>query len=1443
VAFDPDLFLAGGNSSTAIADPTEFDPDKFLSNTSSTEFDPDKFLGIKASRDGEAALGQPISPDFNEVIVPKQSFDTPLSGDQEAAFQGWKRKFAPNDSGEDYDLRGAFKAGVTSDPATGHWPDTFKKPNHPTFSDESQYAGSGAPGSWKGGKFSPAGEKSAADSLHENDPTKGERWNAEQLRLAKEAQAAGLPPASTGWDRLVDAIDRAHKGGYHFAHFAGTDYDPTGDRSVTIDMQNLSNVLRQKEDAERKAGNVGQADATAKERAYWEVQAGAGMSAEQWKAQTGQDDIPLPPNGPGGVSAEEWERWKKQADSDSGEGAIFDQAEQQAAMERGTLKPTPPENPIPFLEKPLFEFGHLPVTSEQSLPARFGSAVLNKVGEFVSGLTSFQGIIGLLPPVGAAQIVAQAPDLVERVKEAEKTPPGSPERINASLDVVLAIGSLGALGAGVKGVLKARPKATLKSFDQLPVDLTEQAIPKVVEPVQTTQKQAAAAGPVTRPPGVTEFEARDPAIAERLAAERATSPASEPGPAPAPELGAMPETPQGFEPAREAAAAKTFVPSTQWQEIPEGTVLPNGGEYRFDQASGKNFARWNQENLPADMPGRTEQPAPTSTKNAVTAAERESRGIAPAEEEAAREFGTVWKEAEKVAAEDPGAPERLVQSLNENPRALTDHENALLLRRQIEVQNEHDAAIKAVNERPGDLDALARLDDARNAAQAVYDAAKRSGAETARGLNARKMLASQDFTLSRMEAELRAARGGKPLTPELAAEVARLNKRIETLTSQLEAKEEFKTAIQTARRSRAKAFSPVEFLEKREAAAIERIKARRTRLYSDPLGIQSVAHLTDEAIIGAAHIARGLRNFKEWSTAMLKDFGDGIKPFLKALFAKSQSLHSEAARLSMAKSRTVEQTVKTLRKIGANDLTTEKLPPVRPDRELLELRANLQRAKDEFAKRVYRQRKANMSFGRKAADKFVRAERAMKLTGITTLGKLGSAGATRLVSSFVEEVVGSILGKLPIIRRIAAEAPREGRISLKAEIAAPTIGVARGVRNIPKILKGVRTTEEALYGKHNLHYEGGSWMDIPGRVHGAIKSPFKEAERVRSTMKRQAFETRKGGDPHDAATEQEIGEAANMDAQRAIFMQDNLLSDGYRALVGMMEHSRKFPTAGFVGAKIANFLLPIVKVPTNVALETITHLTGTVTASGKLATVMMRGLRTIKPAEADMIMRHYKKGMVGAALFLTGYFNADKLGGFYQKGEKRADSDVRWGSARIWGVEIPAWLLHAPAFLVLQAGATFARVMHQTHKGEEQGKIAGTLAVAEGLVHEIPFMNEMSRFDKMLMHNYEGTKARGDLLRSTLIPQGVQNVAGWMDNGVRHSPQTELDHLKMGIPGLRQQVPEKTQKSKRLGPPSLRAPSRPNALIQRKIGQVTPAELIRAANMNRIEQFLASQAA
>jgi hypothetical protein len=78
-------------------------------------------------------------------------YNTQLDPMREAQFQNWLQQRsqqtgrpAGNDL-FDYDMRGAWLANAQAT-ANGHLPDTFKKPNHPTFSDQSQYSTDATPG-------------------------------------------------------------------------------------------------------------------------------------------------------------------------------------------------------------------------------------------------------------------------------------------------------------------------------------------------------------------------------------------------------------------------------------------------------------------------------------------------------------------------------------------------------------------------------------------------------------------------------------------------------------------------------------------------------------------------------------------------------------------------------------------------------------------------------------------------------------------------------------------------------------------------------------------------------------------------------------------------------------------------------------------------------------------------------------------------------------------------------------------------------------------------------------------------------------------------------------------------------------------------------------------------------------------------------------------------
>lgn len=89
-------------------------------------------------------------PDQPQEVDYTNAYNTKLNPDEENNFNKWAQDNNKANDLYDYDLRGAWKSGAAT-AANGHLPDTWKKPNHPTFSDQSMYNGIGGN---VGGKWS-----------------------------------------------------------------------------------------------------------------------------------------------------------------------------------------------------------------------------------------------------------------------------------------------------------------------------------------------------------------------------------------------------------------------------------------------------------------------------------------------------------------------------------------------------------------------------------------------------------------------------------------------------------------------------------------------------------------------------------------------------------------------------------------------------------------------------------------------------------------------------------------------------------------------------------------------------------------------------------------------------------------------------------------------------------------------------------------------------------------------------------------------------------------------------------------------------------------------------------------------------------------------------------------------------------------------------------------
>lgn len=107
----------------------------------------------------------------------RDNYNSPLDPVTEDAFNQYlrteslRRGYDMNLEMNDYDLRGAFGSGQLSGGFGQHGTDQYKKPNHPTFSDESMYHHTPSPFGepWMGGHWTDHTYTPSAEMLDHND--------------------------------------------------------------------------------------------------------------------------------------------------------------------------------------------------------------------------------------------------------------------------------------------------------------------------------------------------------------------------------------------------------------------------------------------------------------------------------------------------------------------------------------------------------------------------------------------------------------------------------------------------------------------------------------------------------------------------------------------------------------------------------------------------------------------------------------------------------------------------------------------------------------------------------------------------------------------------------------------------------------------------------------------------------------------------------------------------------------------------------------------------------------------------------------------------------------------------------------------------------------------------------------------------------------------------
>lgn len=512
--------------------------------------------------------------------------------------------------------------------------------------------------------------------------------------------------------------------------------------------------------------------------------------------------------------------------------------------------------------------------------------------------------------------------------------------------------------------------------------------------------------------------------------------------------------------------------------------------------------------------------------------------------------------------------------------------------------------------------------------------------------------------------------------------------------------------------------------------------------------------------------------------------------------------------LDTLKTRLANRTVELREKLAAGDFSKRPRREIILDAEASRLRAENFRARQEYQRGLIQDRLKNRPWWVKAQDTFLRWFRGGILSSPVVFAKLTAAAVVRAGLTPLEEAVGAGISKA--VPRLAARAPREGFLNSKAEAKAILSQLTKGPKDAWSVLRTGEADLDVLYGKGREGAIGESQVrpfslsDIPGRAHAALKSSTKRAEFERSLEKRLTYEIRNGVDVSSPAVQLRVAVEAYKDANRSIFLQDNRVVSAYNRALRALEEPSKVTGKPELGAKtvatVARTLVPIVRVPSNIVAEAFQFATGSVTGSARFANAVRKGIDTLPPEQADLIMRELKKGSIGAAAIMTGFLLPNVWGGYYQKGEKRKKSDIKASAARIAGLDVPPSLIHHPIFETIQAGSTVRRIADANVKktsSEKRGLPAGVMAASLGLIEETPFVREMVDTAKAFNPS-EQNAYFGELAKSITEPQLIQWIAKQKDLDAQgevtpRQAKTFAEHLKLGIPGLRQTVPKKKQ--------------------------------------------------
>lgn len=514
----------------------------------------------------------------------------------------------------------------------------------------------------------------------------------------------------------------------------------------------------------------------------------------------------------------------------------------------------------------------------------------------------------------------------------------------------------------------------------------------------------------------------------------------------------------------------------------------------------------------------------------------------------------------------------------------------------------------------------------------------------------------------------------------------------------------------------------------------------------------------------------------------------------------------EERALQAFKTRTVNRIAELESKIASGDVAPnpKRKPPV-VDREAQELTAKKEAVVKKFKSAQKKYELDHKPRMERIFDFLSNVRRFSVLSGVHVLGKLAAYSVTKVPVMAATEGLAGIARHVPFVKEVAARAPTEGtaRIDLLAKSIAK--GLTQGFKDAYEMAtKGQSQLKSAFSTRVENPY---AWYMIPQLIHEIIKSPLRRTAFELSLSKRMAFGEAHGVDVTDPLVQLAYSKDAYLDADRTLLLEQNRMANGVRGLFKQLENpdkaTGKTPPIGKFLATVGRIEFPILTVPFNFVKQTLMSAFGLVSGSYKLHQAFANGIETLKPEEADAIMRHLKYGTIGGAILLYGFFDGwnnganGTFGGYYQPGKKRTDKETPFSGMKVEGHNVPGFILHNPMLAVGQFGHTIGAIANTKLKHDTQthGVTAGTVAAMMGLLNDSPLGRQVELVSQ-LSDPRSMDWALGEHIKGLLIPQLMNEIAQFGDKNaagkvVQRDPKTILQHIETGIPGLREKIPKK----------------------------------------------------